>query len=228
MNLQKLNRAIGQYKNFLQSNLRHDPYWKWESQRIFLENWDIEATDFAGMFDRSLQNSQTRRLWKRENYAPKDMMLKFIGYNEDYVRFSFRDLFDENKDIEGRADRFTFYCDQLLKGYKESHPLTVENSHYHDDNYQMISLYLAFRFPAVYAPYDFIVFKKLMQQLGSLDVPKINDMPRYFKVVRTIYNFIKKEKEILDIHRQRLSAGQHYMEETLLVAEDFCRVIAGI
>ena len=140
MNLQKLNEAIAQYKSFLKSNRRHDPYWKWETLRTFQENWDIDTKDFSGMFDRCLQNSQTRRMWTRENYVPKDMMLKFIETSEDYVRFAFMDLFNEDKDIEGRVDRFVFYCGELLKEYKAKKPLTVENSHFHDDNYVMISL----------------------------------------------------------------------------------------
>lgn len=222
MNLKKLNEAIGQYKNFLKINPKHDPYWKWESQHIFQENWDLETRDLYGMFDRSLQNSQTRRLWNRENYAPKNMMLKFIKASEDYVRFSFQDLFNEEKDIEGRVDRFVFYCDELLKGYKDAKPLSIENRHFHDDNYGVISIYLAFRYPAIYTPYNFENFKNLMQHLGSLDVPKINDVSRYFKVMRTIFNFIKKDEEILNIHRSRLDEEKHFKGETLLVVEDFC------
>ncbi|MEO1259221.1 MAG: hypothetical protein AAFZ15_10510 [Bacteroidota bacterium] len=222
MNLKKLNEAIGQYKHFLRTHPRHDPHWKWESQRIFQDNWNLETGDLAGMFDSSLQNSQTRRLWNRENYAPKKMMLKFIETSEDYVRFSFQDLFNEEKDIEGRVDRFVFYCDELLKSYKDAKPLTIENRHFHDDNYGMISIYLAFRFPNIYTPYSFDNFKRLMQRLGSLDVPKINDVSRYFKVMRTIFNFIKKDEEILEIHRSSLEEGKHFMGETLLVVEDFC------
>ena len=222
MNLKKLNEAIGQYKDFLQTHPRHDPYWKWESQHIFQDNWNLETGDLHAMFDRSLQNSQTRRLWNRENYAPKKMMLNFIETTEDYVRFSFQDLFNEEKDIEGRVDRFVFYCDELLKSYKDAKPLTIENRHFHDDNYGMISIYLAFRYPNIYAPYNFENFKRLMQRLGSLDVPKINDVPRYFKVMRTIFNFIKKDEGILNIHQSRLDEKKHFMGETLLVVEDFC------
>ncbi|HFA51283.1 MAG TPA: hypothetical protein ENJ95_19900 [Bacteroidetes bacterium] len=228
MNLQKLNAAIGQYKSFLKSNRRHDPYWKWESLKIFQENWDIETAGFRNMFDRSLQNSQTRRLWKRENYAPKEMMLKFIGMNSEFVRYSFQDLFNEKKDIEGRVDRFVFYCDELLKEYKEKNPLTIENRHFHDDNYEMVSVYLAFRYPDIYAPYNFGIFKDFLKILGSLDVPKINDVGRYFKIMRTVDKFLKKDEEIFELHKKRLNGNVHFAGETLLVVEDFCRVVVGI
>ncbi len=227
MNLQKLNDTIQAYKSFLKSNTRHDPYLKWESLKVFQENWDIEAPDFRNMYDRSLQNSRTRRLWKRENYEPKDMMLKFIGLNSEFVRYMFQDLFNENKEVDGRIDRFVFHCDELLREYKDTHPRSVENSHFHDDNYQMVSLYLAFRYPELYAPYDFESFRKLLQLLGSMDVPKVNDVGRYFKVMRTVYKFLQKDGEVLEIHRQRIKPGLHFEGETLLVAEDFMRMVTG-
>lgn len=221
MNLQKLTDAVHRYKQYLISHPQHDPYWKWESLKIFQETWDIEALDFRTMYERSLENSITRRLWNRENYAPKATMLKFIGLNREYVRQVFQDLFDENKEVEGRMDRFIFYCDELLREYKETYPRSIENSHYHDDNYQMISIYLAFRFPDLYCIYDFENFKRLMEMLGSRDVPKVNDAGRFFKVMRTVYNFIKKEEGILEIHEKRLNPAKHFMGETMLVAEDF-------
>jgi hypothetical protein len=227
MNLQKLNHTIQEYKSYLKSHRQHDPYWKWESLKIFQENWDLEALDFRNMYDRSLENSRTRRLWKRENYEPKDMMLKFIGLNSEFVRYMFQDLFNENKEVDGRIDRFVFHCDELLREYKETHPRSVENSHFHDDNYQMVSLYLAFRYPELYAPYDFESFRKLLQLLGSMDVPKVNDVGRYFKVMRTVYKFLQKDGEVPDIHRQRLKPDQHFEGETLLVAEDFMRIMTA-
>ena len=227
MNLQKLTDTIGQYKSYLHSNPQHDPYWKWESLKIFHENWDMEALDFRSMYDRSLQNSRTRRLWKRENYEPKDMMLKFIDLNSEFVRYMFQDLFNENKEVDGRIDRFVFHCDELLREYKESRPRSIENSHFHDDNYGMVSLYLAFRYPDLYAPYDFELFRRLLLSLGSRDVPKVNDLGRYFKVMRTVYKFLQKDGEVLETHWQRLNQDKHFEGETLLVAEDFMRIMAG-
>ena len=227
MNLQRLNNALFQYNAFLKANPQHDPYWKWESQKVFQDHWNLEAVDFRNMFDQSLQNSTTRRLWKRENYAPKEMMFKFIDLNADYVRFIFQDLFNEEKSIEGRVDRFIFYCDELLKEYKEKNPRTIENSHFHDDNYEIISIYLSFKYPELYTPYNFNNFKKLLEELGSMDVPKINDIGRYFKIMRTINKFIEKEDEILKIHTGRINPKKHYPGKTLLIAEDFCRFISS-
>jgi hypothetical protein len=227
MNLQKLNDAIAQYANYLRTHPQHDPYLPWESQRIFQQNWDVEALDFRTMFDRSLENSRSRRLWKREHYEPKEMMLHFIEMNREFVRQAFQDLFNENKEVDGRIGRFTFYCDELLAAWHEEHPTSKLNSHYHNDNYQMVSLYLAFRYPAQYLLYDFEGFRRLMELLSSRDIPTVNDLGRYFKVMRTIFTFLKKNEEILALHSKRITPGLHFEGETLLVAWDFLQVTTG-
>lgn len=227
MNLQKISEAIASYVEFLLASPGYNPYWKWEVPRHFQENWDDGAMDFKGMYGRCLQNSVSRRLWKRENHEPREMMLKFAELNSEFVRYAFKDLFNEGKEVEGRADRFVFHCDELLREYKETHPRTVENSHYHGDDYQMVSLYLSWRYPAQYAPYDFQGFRKLMQLLGSRDVPRVNDIDRYFKVMRTLYKFLQKDEKALKIHQQRLKPSLHFTGETLLVAEDFMRVVTN-
>ncbi|MBI5914808.1 MAG: hypothetical protein HY842_05480 [Bacteroidetes bacterium] len=227
MNLQLLNDAVQQYKIYLKTHPQHDPYWTWESQRIFQENWDMEATDFRSMYDRSLQNSHSRRLWKRENYEPKEMMLRFIELNREFVRQIFQDLFNENKEVDGRIGRFVFHCDELLLAWQEAHPRSKENTHFHDETYEMVSLYLAFRYPAQYLPYDFEGFRRLMELLGSRDVPTVNDVGRYFKVMRTLFGFLKKDAKILALHSERIEPRRHFEGETLLVAEDFLRVVTG-
>ena len=80
------------------------------------------------------------------NFFPKEMMLKFIEMAPDFVRNMFRDLFNENKEVENRISRFQFCCDSLLSEYKSKFPLTIENRHFHLENH-MISMYLCFRFP---------------------------------------------------------------------------------
>jgi len=224
MNLQKLNDAIGQYAQFLRSNPQHDPYLPWESQRIFQQNWDLNALDFRSMYDSSLENSRSRRLWKREHYEPKEMMLRFSEQNREFVRDAFQDLFNENKDVDARLGRFVFHCDELLAAFHEAHPASKLNSHYHDDGYQMASLYLAFRYPSQYVLYDFERFRKLMELLGSRDLPNVDDVGRYFKVIRTIFTFLKKNEKIMSTHAERLTPGLHFDGETLLVAWDFMHV----
>lgn len=221
MQLKLIQHYLREYRKFLTSSAAHERLYAWESQYIFQNDWDAEARDFGDMYDRSLDNSQTRRLWKRENYEPKSRMLEFIALEPDMVRRAFADLFDEEKSVENRVGRFRFYCDDLLQVYKEKYPLSIENRHYHDDNFQMISIYLAFRFPTQYTIYNHEAFTILLQKIGSTDIPQAADFGRFVKVMRTLYNFMQKEPDILQLHQKHLHPKRHYDGESLLVMWDF-------
>ncbi|NUO01097.1 MAG: hypothetical protein HUU01_10840 [Saprospiraceae bacterium] len=222
MQFQRIQQAISAYESFLKSDsAREERLYYWESQRIFQENWNAEAIDFAQMFDQSLQNTRTRRLWNRENYEPKRLMLLFIAMQPDLTRQLFADLFNENKDVTGRMDRFLFYCDELLRDHRRLYPVSPENSHYHNDDYQMISLYLAFRYPDRYAPYRHDVFRELMVRLGSPDIPRNNDPERYFKVMRTLQGLLTRQEGVRQFHANRISNQAFFQGESLLLAFDF-------
>lgn len=225
MQVKRLNEAFETYKTFLRGPEADKRLYIWESQRIFQENWDLEARDLKAMYDNSLQNSRTRRLWRREAYEPKDVMLKFIELSEDYFLQMFADLFNEEKSIGGRVDRFVFYCDQLLQEYRDAKPHSIENNHYHGDNYQMISLYLAFKYPERYTLYDYGHFRSFLDKMGVVNLPETNDFERFVKVCRTVYKLMQKNGSLLDLHRGRLKEGLHYQGESLLVVYDFMEMV---
>ena len=220
MQLKKLEAALVKFREFLPTKAAQERLYVWESQLLFQQNWDQDAADFSAMFDRSLDNSQTRRLWKRERFEPKRMMLLFLGEEPDFVRSMFIDLFNPDKSVENRVDRFVFYCDELLSRYKRNYPLSIENNHYHQD-YEMIALYLAFRYPEEYACYDAEAFRTTLALLSAPNVPVGHDLPRHFKVCKTIFTFMLKDEELMERHRARLEEGKHYMGNSYLLSYDF-------
>lgn len=222
MQLKRIQHYLQQYRKYLSTpKAKEQRLYIWESQRIFQQNWDMDADDWPAMYDGALQNSQTKRLWKREAYEPKRMMLELARMQPDFVRHMFFDLFNEEKELEGRVGRFVYYCDMLLQEYKDKHPRSIDNNHYHDDDYGMVSLYLAFRYPDQYTLYEPDAFRQLLQKLGSGDIPRANDMERFAKVMKTLYKFMQKEEGLLERHRRRLMEGAHYTGESLLVVYDF-------
>lgn len=223
MNLQKLREAIDSFKDYLKSERRFDHIYMYESQKTWKEEWNIENIDLKSTYNLSLQNSETRRLWVGDNYRPKDMMMRFFSLQKELIRDMFRDLFDEEKDIVGRADRFIFHSDILLEEFKNINRSSIENRHFHDDNYQIISLYLAFEFPEAYAYYDFEVFQAFLNKLGVKNLPQVNDLNRYFKVMNTVYKFIEKDEELMLLHQRRLGE-KHYSGKSLLLAFECCVV----
>lgn len=225
MILAKIQSSVAAYKNWLCAQKTHPFAHKWESLQHFQDNWNLDAADPADMFERSFQNTETRRMWQTAQWYPKRMMTEFWKFDPMTVRLMFNDLLNETKEVEGRIGRFLFGCDALLQDYKKAKVTTVENNHYHGD-FQMIALYLAFRYPDNYAPYDFPVFQTTLTRFGSRDIPQQNDLARYFKVLRTLRTFIDKDPEIEPAMQQLLQARRYYKGRTLLVAEDFCRFVA--
>ena len=227
MNLQKLQGAIEFFKDFLKSNRRFDHIYMYESQKTWRNEWNIENVDLKSTYDQCLQNSETRSMWVGENYRPKDMMLRFMSIQKELIRDMFRDLFDETKDVVGRADRFIFHSDILLEEFKNINRSSIENRHFHDDNYQIISMYLAFEFPEAYAYYQFRDFREFLVRIGSLDIPEINDLNRFFKVMRTVYKFMEKDEELIALHKERLNSEKHFTGKSLLLSTEMCRIVVG-
>lgn len=225
MQLKKIQEALDQFKTHLASEAKEEHLYIYESQKIFQENWNLESTDPASMYNRSLNNSQTRRLWNRENYEPKRMMLEFWRMQPDFVKQMFQDLFDENKKVDGRVGRFVFYCDELLTEFLEKHPRSREGKHFHQDGYQIVSLYLAFRYPDQYSLYHFDRFKRLLNALGTPDMPATHDFERFCKVVKTLWGFMQKDEELIAAHRERLEEGKHYQGESLLPVYELMQII---
>ncbi len=221
MQLQKIKSALTDYEKWLASDVEatRSNLFKWESQKIWQEHWDLEEINVVEMFNKALENTTTRRIWSRAYYTPKKVMLAFAAMQPHFVRAIFQDLFDESKAIGNRIDRFCIHCDELLKEYKFNHPTSTENNHFQD--YEMISHYLAFQFPQQYAPYDFNRFKDTLIKIGAKDIPENHDLPRYFKVAQTLFQFIKKEERLMSLHQARL-AQNHYQGASLLLVEDFC------
>ncbi len=225
MQLKKIQEALDQFKTHLASEAKEEHLYIYESQKIFQENWNLESTDPASMYNRSLNNTQTRRLWNRENYEPKRMMLEFWRMQPDFVKQMFQDLFDENKKVEGRVGRFVFYCDELLTEFLEKHPRSREGKHFHQDGYQIVSLYLAFRYPDQYSLYHFDRFKRMLNALGTPDIPATHDFERFCKVVKTLWGFMQKDEELMAAHRERLEEGKHFQGESLLPVYELMQII---
>lgn len=226
MNLQRLQHYIAEYRKFLRRNREYDGAFIWESQAVWQKNFDIDAPDFGNTFEAALQNSYSKRLWKANNYLPKSMMLKFAEMQPDFVRYMFKDLFDEDKEIGGRTGRFVFHCDELLKEYKEKNPRSVENNHFHDDDFHAVSLYLAFQYPDRYTAFEFKDFQTMMQKLGTRDVPQLSDFGRYAKVARTLFKLLSKDEDLLKFHKNRLEDNRFtcYKGESMLLVYDFIKV----
>lgn len=216
MVLEIIKREIENYKQLI-CTPEYDETYKWEALKNFQTNWNIDAEDFKSMYDKSFYSKFSNNLWANPHWFPKAVMLKFIDQDTESVRQMFRDLFDEDKGIEKRIERFVFHCDNIREEIFD-YDKSMKN-HFHDGQ-RIVSLYLAFRHPDKYAIYKFTEFKNFMEIVKAKDIPRTGEYERFFKVVRTIFNILQNDEKLMKIHRTLL-ADEYYQGPTLMLAQDF-------
>lgn len=138
-------------------------YWKeeefkWRGVKIFQDNWNVEALDFAGMMKHSL--SGVSNLMVSQAYFPEAMIEGFAEKEPETVRAMFKNLFDESKDIVERFRAFKQKSDDLLErvGYGAK-------NHFQDE--RTIAIYIWLRYPEKYYIYRFSQARNLSNFLGS-------------------------------------------------------------
>lgn len=221
MQLKKIQSRIEDFKEFLKSKDAYDRVYLWDIQLNFEAKWDLADPDLTNMYNQSLQSKVSNRLWNKRSYEPKKMMSFFFKVDSDYTKSIFTDLFDEEKEIDGRLDRFQYYSGQLLLMYKKLNPESIENNHY--QNHRMISFYLAMKYPTLYSIYDYEEFVHLLSAIGTIKIPQHDDFPRFVKIARTLYNFLKKDEELIALHQARFKNFENYPTDSLLLVYDYIK-----
>ena len=220
MNVKKLQAYIDLYKRFLEKDRNLTGVYKYESVFHFQNNWDVDAPDFGKMYSASLKNSMTKRLWKREAWHPKEMMLKLIETDQEFVRRMFKDLFDESKAADQRISRFKFGCDEMLTDYKLKNQTSIENNHHHDNN-EMILLYLSFRYPTAYCLFEYSAFRQTMELLGVPNLPGPYDVDRFLKLTKILNTFLQRNEPLVALHKARRQKPMYFGGESKLIVHDF-------
>lgn len=216
MAINTIKQELEVYKKLIAS-AEYDELYKWEALKHFQDTWNIEADDFKTMYDNSFSNKENSNLWASSYWFPKAVMLHFIDHDKERVRQMFRDLFNEEENIDKRFERFVYHCDRIREEVYEYDKGMM--NHFHDGQ-RIVSLYLAFRFPDKYAIYKYTEFKIFMELVRATDIPRTGEYERFFKVVRTIYNIITSDEELVRLHKAVLTDGC-YKGETLMLAQDF-------
>lgn len=217
MVLDLINLHKEKYKLFILEGKDYDELYKWESLKNFQDNWDIEADDFLEMYDKSLSNDISSNLWASQFFYPKSAMIEFIKLDKEKVREMFRELFNEELDIEKRIDHFVFNCDEM-RDIIEKENSSFKN-HFHD-GFRIISVYLSFRYPMTYSIYKYTEFKNFMTLVRAKSIPGTNEIGRFFKVMRTIHNIISKDEQLIKLHKELRKDSKYFQDNSLLLAQD--------
>ena len=186
----------------------------------FSEHWSLDELDFLHVFEQSFKSNISVRLWKRDDFYPKEMMLQFIQRDREFVRQMFRDLFQDQKDLQLRVNRFIYHCDILLQEIKRDSKKIYD--HYHS-NLEMISLYLSFNRPQMYAPFQKNLMLPYLKRLESIKSPPMETFEQYQKILKTTGILLAKDSDLTSKLNQ-IYGLEHCLEKApSLVAFDFAK-----
>lgn len=194
MKVSLINEYKDKYKSYLAStdDLPHRFYL--EIVENWKSNWNNEGNDLSKIYDSSLQSKVSARLWGGSVNSPKSVMILLLEREEEFMRATFRDLFNETLDLGLRLDRFGFHTDQVFRSLQSSDPKFI--SHFHHDR-EILCLYLALEYPEKYCLFDYSTFHKMMVKFESRNIPTKVEVERYYKSCRGIQKLLLKDEEFV-------------------------------
>lgn len=156
-NSDMLSKLLAKYREELPSFWENEKY-KWEAVKHFQDNWNIDADDFAEMFN--IAASKHVNLLASSMYYPIGMIMSFALFDKERTRQMFRVLFDESKDLSERIKFFWDEADDMReKGDEKWY------NHYQD--LRAISVYLTFMYPEKYFIYKYTELRNCIKTLGD-------------------------------------------------------------
>ena len=197
---QRLEDVLVAYKHIFVAKQWGEEKYKWEAVKWFQDNWDVNATDFAEMLNRSLD--KTFNLLASNNNFPKGMIVGFAKSAPEEVRAMFIALFDESKDVFERMDAFKMQSSILLEKYGNG-----AAQHYQYEN--AISTYLWLRYPDKYYIYKFGEVKTVASELESDYRFKkgayADNIRNFLKLYDEISAALKEDTELVNLFQSQLT-----------------------
>ncbi|MBQ9271490.1 MAG: EVE domain-containing protein [Alphaproteobacteria bacterium] len=201
INQDKLAKIIAEYKKDF-PNRWPDERYKWVAVKCFQDNWDINAPDFLEMFTRAA--GKTDNLLTSKMFFPLGMIYDFIKMEPETVRSMFIDLYDENKSLEDRIDKFQETSDILRDKFSSvDHPI---GNHYQNAN--SISTYLWLRYPDKYYIYKYTEYKEVIKLLSPKTVfkkGKKSNISVGFSIYDEICSFLNQDSELKSILKSAMT-----------------------
>lgn len=156
----------------------------------FHRHWGTpDPVSLADRYQECLQSRHAQRWWKRPQYRPKELMEMLMGADPELAALAWKDLANESVTLEGRVDRFAYYCQDILDTLRRR-DIRVRDTHHHQDA-AIISLYLAGMYPDRYVLYPGLeAFRRFCQFVESPSIPPVDDLPRYMKIAAIVFKYL--------------------------------------
>lgn len=199
---------------FLSNQLQsRETHWYFPHSLVdhFHNNWNFNtALSLRERYDNALKSDISLRWWKRENYRPKEIMMKLIEADAELASIAFKDLANDSATMDGRISRFNFYCNELLQMYRNTHLRDIDTYHHQDAS--IISLYLAGWYPEKYTLYPGLdLFQAFCKNVGSPEIPVVDDLSRYYKMTNIVFKFLSKHADFEKLKTKRESENHRVM-----------------
>ncbi len=202
INTEKLKNVVSYYKDDFLKRWKDEKY-KWEAVKHFQDNWKINKTDFAEMFMEA--TAKHYNLLASGHTYPRDMIRQFAEKDPEATRAMFINLYDEDKDLTQRLDKFKSDADELKIKYDDG----TWNNHYQNTN--AISTYLWFRYPDKYYIYRYSYCLEVAKELESDFVPKADgsslNVVEGIKLYDLICEYLKTDSELVAMLKAMLKSN---------------------
>ncbi len=210
INIEKLKLALLSYRKAFvtpDSAAKNQTGWekeqyKWIAVKCFQDNWDIDADDFLEMFKKS--TAKCENLLSSMNYFPRQMIIRFAEVDAEAVRNMFRELFDEDKSVVDRVNRFIQESERIRSRYGAGR----WDSHY--QNVNSVSTYLWLRYPDKYYIYKYSECKQVASVLESdfkvKKGAKADALLSFLSFYNEIADYLKTDTETIELIQNSLTS----------------------
>ncbi|MFT3920445.1 McrB family protein [Cloacibacterium sp.] len=183
--------------------------YKYDAINHFQSNWILESSDFHTMFRTAF--AKRENLFYQNSWGFID---KCAEHFPEITRMMFRDLYDENIDLEVRISNFQSKADELLDQLKSQ--LNRENLNAQQDE-RTVSVYLGFRYPEKYIFYMFSFYGRLAKEFNL--VGDFREKKNYLKLLSLLPDFKKVVKERKDFveHYRSFYATPNWDDTNLMI-----------
>lgn len=213
--LKKLRFIIAHYKANFETVNKQERY-KWSAIHWYKQHWDIDAPDFAKMLTAAF--SKASNLLSSGMYYPYKMITDYANQNPEAVRDIFRTLHDEQRPFAERYQIFKDSCqtwiEQLMKTMQDR---SKSLNHYQDP--RAVLVYLTFQYPEKYYLFKSTMYSTFRDRVGFVEPPSktksvMQKIENYFQMCDVILEEVRKDSELLSMHKSRLD-GNCYQDEAL-------------
>ena len=203
-----LTELIKRYKSHVVEHGIKEEIYKWELLGKYSGRPNTEVEDFK----REIHSINFANLIY---YKGIGVMQHLVNEREERYREQFRILFNEDLPLQVRLDSFT---NNTLKIYREL--ITEERfSHHHDE--RTMSTLLTYHNPKKYTFYKNSFYQKLCKLLKVKARPKGKKYTHYLELVDSfIEDYIRPDKELVDLIEQMLPADGFKDKNHLILAQD--------